>query len=194
MSAALAFLVYELALHPNHQQRLYEEVKGCVGTGDKEIDFESISQMPFLEAVINESQRLHTTSIRMRRMAVTDYKLGDTGITIRKGDTVDIPIYAIHHYDQYYRNPDVFDPYRFMPENKDKLVPNTYFPFSFGNRQCIAMRFVLLGLKTTLIHLIMRYKFVTTVHTDRPLRLLPTIFIKSPQRLLLGLERRVLDK
>ncbi|CAG2182747.1 unnamed protein product, partial [Oppiella nova] len=63
LSIALAFLAYELALHPNHQQRLYEEVKGCVGTGDKEIDFESISQMPFLEAVINESQRLHTISI-----------------------------------------------------------------------------------------------------------------------------------
>ncbi|CAG2171419.1 unnamed protein product, partial [Oppiella nova] len=212
IATTLVFIAYELALHPNHQQRLYEEVKGCVGTGDKEIDFESISQMPFLEAVINESQRLHTISIRMRRMAVTDYELGDTGITIRKGDTVDIPIYAIHHYEQYYRNPNVFDPYRFMPHNRDKLyyrnpnvfdpyrfmphnrdklVPNTYIPFSLGNRQCIAMRFVLLELRLTLINLILEYRFVTTVHTDRPLRLLPSSFQHSPQRLLLGLEKRV---
>ena len=191
VATTLSFIAYELALHPNHQQNIYEEVMAAIGSDDKEIDYESLSKMPFLEAVISESLRLHTISIRMRRMPLTDYKLGDTGITLKKGDTVEIPIFAIHHYDQYYRNPNVFDPYRFMPENKDKLVPNAYFPFSLGSRQCIAMRFVHLELKVTLINLILRYKFVSTANTDRPLKLLDSIFHHSPKRLLLGLEKRV---
>ncbi|CAG2175110.1 unnamed protein product [Oppiella nova] len=57
----------------------------------------------------------------------------------RAGQQVEIPIYAIHHSEQYYPDPFKFKPDRFMPENKHLIKPYTYLPFGsivwFGARK-----------------------------------------------------------
>ncbi|CAG2117959.1 unnamed protein product, partial [Medioppia subpectinata] len=95
-SSTLAFCSYELALNPDVQQKLYEEVMASVDTNG-EIDYEVLTKLPFLDAVITETLRLHSTALKLTRKAAEDYRLGDTGITIPKGDIVEIPIHAIHH-------------------------------------------------------------------------------------------------
>lgn len=55
----------------------------------------------------------------INRECVKDYKVPDENLTIKKGDKVTIHIKAIHHDEEYYPNPSVFDPDRFSPENKN---------------------------------------------------------------------------
>ena len=65
-----------------------------------------------------------------RRVGTDTYKLN--GVTLPKDVTVEVAVYAIHHSDEYYPEPSKFNPDRFMPENKHKLVPYTYLPFGAG--------------------------------------------------------------
>lgn len=64
------------------------------------------------------------------------------GYKIKKGMEVYFPLYAIHHNPEIYPEPEVFNPDRFLPENKDKIAPCTFLSFGGGSRQCIGVRFV----------------------------------------------------
>lgn len=44
---------------------------------------------------------------------------------------------GLHHDQDYYPNPDVFDPERFSTENKQTRPSGTYLPFGDGPRNCI---------------------------------------------------------
>ncbi|CAG2105202.1 unnamed protein product, partial [Medioppia subpectinata] len=138
-ATTLAFCSYELALNPDVQQKLYEEVMSSMDTNG-EIDYEVLIKLPFLDAVIAETLRLHPPSVKISRIATKDYRLGNTGIFLHKGDVVEIPIHAIHHSEDYYPNPEMFIPDRFLPENRHKIIPYTYLPFGSGPRNCIGMR------------------------------------------------------
>ena len=156
-----------------------------------EISYEELAKLPLLDAVISETLRLHSPALRTARMASTDYKLGDTGITLFKGQQVIIPIYAIHHAEEFYPEPFKFKPDRFMPENRHLIKPYTYLPFGGGPRNCIGMRFALLEAKLCLAHIVTKYKFFSSEHTDVPL--IPKISangLNTPKRVIVGIEKR----
>lgn len=66
-----------------------------------------------------------------------DYKVPDSDLTIEKGTRCLIPIVAIHHDEEYYPEPMVFDPERFSEENKKGRHPFAHIPFGEGPRMCI---------------------------------------------------------
>lgn len=133
-------------------------------------DYDVVMQLPYLDAVICETMRKYPALIRLERVAKEDYELGDTGIKILKGQIVEIPIYAIHHSDEYYESPEQFIPERFLPENRHKLVPYTYFPFGSGPRNCIGMRFALMQAKLCLANLVKNFIFERSANTDIPVK------------------------
>ena len=61
------------------------------------------------------------------------------GQTIRKGTTVTIFIYGIHHDANVFPDPEKFDPERFAdnPLISDERSPFAFIPFSAGSRNCI---------------------------------------------------------
>lgn len=67
------------------------------------------------------------------------YKLFLYKFQLKKGETLLIPVYDIHHDGNYYPDPEKFNPYRFNEENKLKIKPFTYLPFGVGPRNCIGM-------------------------------------------------------
>ena len=80
-----------------------------------------------------------------------------------------IDIQSLHHSPEYYVNPQIWDPERFMPENRDKLVPYTYMPFGIGPRNCVGMKFALMEAKTAIAHLVNRFRFMRCENTPVPL-------------------------
>ncbi|CAG2112261.1 unnamed protein product [Medioppia subpectinata] len=186
----MAFCSYELALNPEVQQKLYEEVMSSLDTNG-EIDYEVLTKLAYLDAVIAETLRLHTPTIKVGRNAIQDYPLADTGITIPKGQIIQIPIYAIHYSEEYYPNPEEFIPDRFLPENRHNIMPYTYLPFSAGPRNCIGMRFALMEMKVGLAHIIRRFKFVRSPQTEVPVTIVKNIPLKCAKSLTVGIESRV---
>ena len=191
-ATTLTFASYELATNPSVQQKLYEEVNKYFESNNNDINYEELAKMPFLDAVICETLRRHSPAPRTTRVLTDDneYKLGETGITIERGQQIDIQIAAIHHCPDYYPDPYKFNPDRFLPENRHKLVPYTYLPFGAGPRNCIGMRFALLEAKISLAYIIKRFKFVATANTDIPIEYNKNIGLLSPKRVIIGIEKR----
>ena len=72
------------------------------------------------------------------RICVKPYTLeADTPLELQPGDTLFIPIYALHHDPDYFPDPERFDPERFNDENKHKINQSAYLPFGVGPRSCI---------------------------------------------------------
>ncbi|CAG2108246.1 unnamed protein product, partial [Medioppia subpectinata] len=188
-ATTLSFCSYELALNPDVQQKLYEEVMSSMDING-EIDYEVLTKLPFLDAVIAETLRLHSPVVKLGKIAAQDYKLGNTGITIYKGQVVEIPVHAIHHSEDFYPNPEKFIPDRFLPENRHKIIPYTYLPFGSGPRNCIGMRFALMEAKLGLAHIIRRFKFTRSPQTEVPLLLLKNSTLLSAKSMIVGIKIR----
>ena len=188
-ATTLTFATYELALNPDVQQRLYEEVLTAVDSkGD--IDYDTLSRLPYLDAVISETLRIHSPVMRLVRVANEDYKLGNTGLTILKDQSIEIPVYALHHSEEFYEQPFRFIPDRFLPENRDNIVPYSYIPFGACPRNCIGMRFALMEAKVGLAQVVRRFRFLRTAQTDVPLQLKRSMFLHSAKRVVVGIEKR----
>jgi cytochrome P450 len=71
-ASLLSFLFYTLAIEPDIQQKLYEEVLSYSGN----FDYDSIAKMPYLEGCIAETLRLYNPVAALSRIASEDYKLG----------------------------------------------------------------------------------------------------------------------
>ena len=53
---------------------------------------------------------------------------------ILKGTSVGVSPIATHHHPLYWDKPEVFDPYRFSPDNNAKRHSHAFIPFSAGPR------------------------------------------------------------
>ncbi|CAG2166082.1 unnamed protein product [Oppiella nova] len=126
VSMTLSFCTYELALNPSLQDRLYEETKEAFNEKG-EMDYELLSRLPFIDALLSETLRHYSPALRLEREAMEDVVLGNTGVKIEKGVIVDIPIYAIHHDPDHFPDPFTFSPDRFMPDNRDHIQPYTFY-------------------------------------------------------------------
>ncbi|CAG2173314.1 unnamed protein product, partial [Oppiella nova] len=185
-STLLSLLFHSLAVNEKCQQRLYEEVSRL----DGHYDYESVSQMPYLEACIAETLRLYNPVPGTPRLAAQEYTIPDMGLTIQKGMLIMFDIQSLHHNPEYYPNPDRWDPERFMPENRDQMTPYTYMPFGTGPRNCVGMRFALMEAKTAVAHLVHKYRFRTTPKTTVPPIIRKHGFVLNTEDIHIGIELR----
>ncbi|CAG2109097.1 unnamed protein product [Medioppia subpectinata] len=185
-ASLLSFLTYELAINEKCQQRLYEEINAFDGN----YSYESIARMPYLEACIAETLRHYPPLPAIGRICTEEYKHDNTGLTIPKGMGVNYDVHSLHHESEYYPNPEDWNPERFLPENRDHLVPYTYMPFGLGPRNCVGMRFALMEAKTAVAHLICKYRFIRTVNTRHPPTFKKFDFILNTDDRKIGVELR----
>lgn len=188
-ASTLSYCYYALALNPDVQETLYNELKSTADeNGD--IPYETLAKLKYLDAVISETLRLFPPALILTREANAEYKLGDTGITLYKGQSIEIPINVLHHSEQFYTNPLQFNPQRFMPENRDRIVPYSYLPFGAGPHNCIGMRFALMEAKLALAKIVQTYKFIPTSSTEIPLSYKKNLALLQAKNIIVGIEKR----
>ncbi|KAM9179256.1 cytochrome P450 3A9-like [Mergus octosetaceus] len=167
-SNTLCYLAYELALHPDVQQKLVDEIDSAF-PNKAPLTYEAVMQLEYLEMTMNETLRLFPLGGRLERVCKKDVEIN--GVTIPKGTVVIIPPYILHRDPEHWTNPEEFRPERFSKENKDTIDPYTYLPFGAGPRNCIGMRFALLSLKVAIVALLQHFTFQTCKETQIPLKL-----------------------
>ncbi|XP_044730852.1 cytochrome P450 9e2-like isoform X1 [Chrysoperla carnea] len=175
VSTAMCFIVYELALNPDIQERLYSEINDALdGNPNAEVTYETLHKMKYLDMIISESLRKWPPAVFIDRECTKPYRLkANNGkeIMIPTDMGIVIPIMGIHRDPKYYPNPEKFDPERFSDENKSKINMNAYLPFGVGPRVCIGSRFALMETKILIVHLIRNFEVILTSKSTVPPRL-----------------------
>uniref|UniRef100_A0A8C5IUA8 unspecific monooxygenase n=1 Tax=Junco hyemalis TaxID=40217 RepID=A0A8C5IUA8_JUNHY len=167
-SNTLGFLAYELAMHPDVQEKVLQEID-TVLPNKGPLTYEAIMKLEYLDMTVNETLRVYPLGGRIERTCKKDVEIN--GVTIPKGVVVTIPPYVLHRDPEYWPNPDEFRPERFSKENKESIDPYTYLPFGAGPRNCIGMRFALLILKVAIVSLLQHFTFQTCKETQIPIKL-----------------------
>jgi len=110
--------------------------------------------------VIQESLRLYPPAAITDRETSSPIELD--GKIFPKYTLFQVPIWAIHHNETYWPNPEKFDPSRFDAEHKHSITPFSFIPFGGGPRMCIGMKFALTEAKIALVNIYQRFTFKLT--------------------------------
>ncbi|KAL5662422.1 hypothetical protein ACJX0J_029547, partial [Zea mays] len=125
----------ELVRNPRVQKKLQEELDRVVGRDRVmlETDFQNL---PYLQAVVKESLRLHPpTPLMLPHKASSNVKIG--GYNIPKGANVMVNVWAVARDPKVWSNPLEYRPERFLEENIDiKGSDFRVLPFGAGRRVC----------------------------------------------------------
>ncbi len=165
----LSWALYLLSFAPEQQERAAEEARSQLG--DRAATADDVASMPFIRAVVDEALRLYPPAGIISRTA----HQADTlcGREVRPGDTVMVPIYALHRNRLLWDNPDAFDPDRFM--GGAPVDRYAYLPFGDGPRICIGAGFALQEAVIILATLLARFRFEAVAgKTPKPVLIITT--------------------
>ncbi|CAH0399765.1 unnamed protein product [Chilo suppressalis] len=172
-SATMSFMIHELALHPEIQDRVYEEISQVLAKYNGEINYESIKYMKYLEMVFDETLRKYTVAGILFRKASSRYTFAGTNLTIEKGTLVLISATALSTDSTYFPEPDKFNPENLSSENISKLPKYVYLPFGEGPRNCIGMRFAKILSLLAMAAFLKKFKVEPAKKTKRELTFNP---------------------
>nr|XP_035141924.2 cytochrome P450 4F2 isoform X1 [Callithrix jacchus] len=157
-ASGLSWVLYHLAKHPEYQERCRQEVQELLkGREPKEIEWDDLARLPFLTMCMKESLRLHPPVPAVSRCCTQDIALPD-GRVIPKGVICLISVFGTHHNPAVWPDPEVYDPFRFDPENIKERSPLAFIPFSAGPRNCIGQAFAMAEMKVVLALTLLRFR------------------------------------
>uniref|UniRef100_B8JK07 Cytochrome P450, family 4, subfamily f, polypeptide 13 n=1 Tax=Mus musculus TaxID=10090 RepID=B8JK07_MOUSE len=184
-TSALSWILYNLARHPEYQERCRQEVQELLRDRDsEEIEWDDLAQLPFLTMCIKESLRLHPPVLLISRCCTQDVLLPD-GRAIPKGNICVISIFGVHHNPSVWPDPEVYNPFRFDPENPQKRSPLAFIPFSAGTRNCIGQTFAMSEIKVALALTLLRFRILPD---DKEPRRKPELILRAEGGLWLRVE------
>lgn len=92
-------------------------------------------------AVIDEAIRLYPPIAAISRVADGPDQLA--GERVKRGTMIVIATYVLHRHQRYWRDPNAFDPSRFLGAAREDVDRYVYMPFGAGLRTCIGSAFAL---------------------------------------------------
>lgn len=118
-----------IAVHKQVQSKIRQQLEQVLAKSP--IQMEDVPSLPYLEASIAETQRIRSVVPvgiphgSLEEMEIEDYK-------IPKG-TMIVPLqWAIHMDPQFWDEPDIFRPDRFLNEDGKFYKPDAFIPFQTG--------------------------------------------------------------
>ncbi|XP_047315532.1 geraniol 8-hydroxylase-like [Impatiens glandulifera] len=188
-SSTLEWAMTELLRHPVVMEQAKEELKQVLGVG-KQVEDSDISRLPYLQAVIKETLRMHPpVPFLIPRQVYTKVDL--CGYTIPKGAQVLVNVWAIGRDPDHWQSPTEFKPERFIDSKIDVRGQDfELIPFGGGRRICLGLSLAMRILTTMLGSLINSFdwkidgeikpenldideKFGITLQKANPLRAVP---------------------
>ena len=177
---ALTASLYELARHPEHQAWAAEEVLGLDGEPDAD------TPLPRLDAVLDETMRLHPPAPAFAREPTEDIELG--GHTIPAGTTLMLAPFILHRSERYFEEPLVWNPQRWTPEMRSALPRFAFYPFGGGPRVCIGAAMARVEVRLALVSILRRFRIEAP--PEARLRLVPSVTLRPAEPVRLRVVER----
>ena len=153
-SLALTWTWYLLSQHPESQRRLEQEIDAALDGRPPE--YSDLEALPYTRMVIDEAMRLYPPAWGFSRQALSDDQLG--GYHLPRGWLAFVIPYVLHRLPAFWKDPEAFDPDRFLSERSAERPKFVYLPFGAGPRQCIGNHFALIEAHLIVATLAQRYR------------------------------------
>ncbi len=152
-AVTLFWACYAAARLPEMQDRIAEEA--AEQPLDGEHAAQSVRQLVFTRAFIDEALRLYPPAYLLVREARMADRIGD--LLVEPGTIISISPWVLHRHERHWNEPNRFDPARFLPgaAAPDRMV---YMPFGAGPRICVGAQFALTEATIVLARLIRRFR------------------------------------
>ncbi|KAK0244643.1 cytochrome P450 monooxygenase [Armillaria nabsnona] len=185
-SNSICAIIYYVARTPSVQDKLHKEL-------DEHLDSdvataERVKNISYLQAVINEGLRLHSTAALGLPRVAPEGGMMILGNYFPGGTIISVPTYTIH------RDPAVFgdDVEEFRPERWFECdsagLSKAFNPFSVGPRACVGRNLANLELQIIVASILKRYHFVLE-NPDEVLKVQEG-FLRKPIGCRVGMMRR----
>ena len=153
-TSALTMAAYELARHPEWQERLREEHRAL---GREALGYDDLDQLHATDWFFHETERLYPSVSGLSRRTVRDSELGGYHIPART--LLNTSIVYLHRMEEWWSEPQRFDPERFSPGRAEHQQHKfLWSPFGGGAHKCIGLHFAQLLFKCALCTLLRKYR------------------------------------
>jgi cytochrome P450 len=133
--------------------------------------------------VVTECVRIRSTATHLSRMCTQKIELeaGESKkITLYPGDIVLVASYSMHMDENYFPNPEVFDPERFSNgAAKYYIDQGIFLPFGIGPRSCPGNRFGFIQTKMCLAALVSNFEISLNKKTPENVEIHPQTFVAT---------------
>ncbi|KAL0289355.1 UNVERIFIED_CONTAM: Trimethyltridecatetraene synthase [Sesamum calycinum] len=152
-ATTLEWTIHEILRHPQTIEKAKEELDRVIGR-DRWVEEKDHSQLPYIDAIIMESMRLHPIATLLApHYAMEDCKVA--GYDIAKGTAVLINTWSLGRDPNSWDSPFEFLPERFLDKDIDIMGSNfSILPFGSGRRRCPGYALGLKVIRTTLANLL----------------------------------------
>lgn len=136
-STTVEWAMAELLRNPEKMQKATAEIREVVGLG-KIVQESDISRLPYLQALVKETFRLHPAGALLVRQAETDIKIDQ--YLVPKDAQLLVNLWAIGRDESLWPNPDSFLPERFLDSEIDAKGQHfQLLAFGTGRRICMGL-------------------------------------------------------
>nr|XP_043627543.1 3,9-dihydroxypterocarpan 6A-monooxygenase-like [Erigeron canadensis] len=149
-AAAVEWGLSELINQPNIMKKVQEEINQVVG-GNKLLQESDIPNLPYLQAIVKETLRLHPAVPLIPRQSTEDCMVA--GYHIPAKTPIFINAWALGRDPNHWENPHEFRPERFQEKGNELDVRGQHFhilPFGSGKRMCPGVSLAQFMVHTTL--------------------------------------------
>lgn len=192
-SATVEWAMAELLHNPDKLMKIRKELQQVLSK-DGELKDLDITKLPYLQAIVKETHRMHPTVPIIVRKTVTEVDI--CGFKVPKDTQVLVNVWSMGRNSSIWKDPDLFLPERFLEYEEDFRGEDFGFiPFGAGRKMCpgvpLAQRVAHTMLASLLYHfdwklpngqkfedMDMTEKFRITLHKIKPLMAIPSKSIK----------------
>ncbi|GFO14271.1 cytochrome p450 ii f2-like protein ii [Plakobranchus ocellatus] len=158
VSATIAWCLIYILNNPGVQTKIHEELDREIGR-ERAPTLEDKAKLPYLEAVIKETQRLASV-VPFSVMHVTTQNVTVGDYLIPKGTTIFPNLDSVLHDSAIWgADADEFHPERFLNKDGSVLHKEEFIPFSTGGRVCLGENFAKMELFLFLASMFQKFKF-----------------------------------
>ena len=188
-SNSMCSLLYHVLSTPGVIEKLQQELDDHLREDIAIPEYEQIKDLPYLDQVIKETLRIHSTSSLGLPRVIPPHNPGIelNGHFFPSGTVLSVPAYTIHHSTEIWgANADSFDPERFSKERLTERQKHAFVPFSHGPRACVGQNLASMELAIFVSTIFHRYEFdLRQDHLETR-----EGFLRKPMGLKVGMRRR----